>query len=263
MNIVITPKKALGQHFLIDAEISSQIANLLRNESLSHTVLEVGAGTGSLTDALLKLDIPNLYLVEIDHDLIPYLKKKYPPLADKIIAADFLTLSLIEWFKDQRLTIIGNFPYNISSQIFFKILSHRHMVDAVVGMVQKEVAQRLTAQPGNKVYGIPSVLLQAYYTINYCFTVPAHLFLPPPKVESAVITMHRNHLTRLPCNELLFFKLVKSGFQQRRKKLHNALRAFKNITHVDCANMLHKRAEELHVEEFIQLTNAWEAHNRA
>ncbi|ROT47481.1 16S rRNA (adenine(1518)-N(6)/adenine(1519)-N(6))-dimethyltransferase RsmA [Candidatus Cardinium hertigii] len=253
MATAIRIKKALGQHFLKDPVIANQIANLLTGEGLTRTVIEVGPGTGSLTDMLLS--IPRLYLIEIDRDLIVYLKKKYVQLNDRIIQADFLTYSLVEQFKGERLTIIGNFPYNISSQIFFKILDNRHIVDEVVGMVQKEFAQRLSAKPGSKIYGIPSVLLQAFYTIEYCFTVPKYLFIPAPKVESAVITMQRNHVKQLPCNERLFFQIVKSGFQQRRKKLHNALSAF-NISNLTCKDLLHKRAEEISVDGFVQLTNA-------
>lgn len=248
-------KKSLGQHFLMDSAVSSQIANLLTDASLVGTVVEVGPGRGSLTEMLLCKPITRLYLVEIDGDLIPYLKKKYAQLKDSIIEADFLTLPLTEQFQGARLTIIGNFPYNISSQIFFKILDNRHVVHEVVGMVQKEVAQRMAAQPGSKAYGMLSLFLQAFYVIEYHFTVPPHLFLPPPKVDSAVITMHRNNIQKLPCNELLFFQIVKSGFQQRRKKLQNALRAF-NMSNIGCADLLNKRAEELSVAEFVELTNA-------
>lgn len=257
MTTSIRIKKSLGQHFLVDSTVSSQIANLLTDKSLAGTVVEVGPGRGSLTEMLIAKPIAGLYLVEIDRELIPYLKKKYAPLKERIIEADFLTLPLTEQFQDARLTIIGNFPYNISSQIFFKILHNRHLVHEVVGMVQKEVAQRIVAQPGNKVYGILSVFLQAFYAIEYQFTVPPHLFLPPPKVDSAVITMHRNNVQKLPCNESLFFKIVKSGFQQRRKKLQNALRAL-GISNIGCADLLNKRAEELSVADFVTLTNALE-----
>ncbi|WP_243519283.1 16S rRNA (adenine(1518)-N(6)/adenine(1519)-N(6))-dimethyltransferase RsmA, partial [Candidatus Cardinium sp. cBcalN1] len=255
MSTSIRIKKSLGQHFLSDVAVSSQIANLLTDKSIVGTVVEVGPGRGSLTDRLLCKSIASLYLVEVDRDLIPYLKKRYPQLRDRIIEADFLKLPLAEQFQGKRLTIIGNFPYNISSQIFFKILENRHVVDAVIGMIQKEVAQRITAQPGSKVYGMLSVLLQAFYTIVYHFTVPPHLFLPPPKVDSAVITMHRNSVQQLPCNESLFFQIVKSGFQQRRKKLLNALRGF-NISNIPCVDLFNKRAEELSVAEFVALTVA-------
>ncbi len=260
MSAFIRIKKSLGQHFLQDLAISSQIASLLTDESLVGTVVEVGPGRGSLTEMLLCKSISSLYLVEVDSDLIPYLKKKYPQLSDRIIEADFLSLPLREQFQGRRLTIIGNFPYNISSQIFFKILENRDVVDEVVGMVQKEVGQRMAAQPGSKVYGILSVLLQAFYTIVYHFTVPPDLFFPPPKVDSGVITMHRNKVKKLLCNELLFFQIVKSGFQQRRKKLHNALCAF-NLSKIDCADLLQQRAEELSVAEFVELTKALEMHH--
>ncbi|WP_339044099.1 16S rRNA (adenine(1518)-N(6)/adenine(1519)-N(6))-dimethyltransferase RsmA [Cardinium endosymbiont of Tipula unca] len=254
----IKAKKSLGQHFLKDPTVSFQIASLLSNDSLSKTIIEVGPGTGSLTEMLLQRPIQNLHLVEIDRDLIPYLKKKYTQLSDRIIEADFLTLSLSGQFKEEHLIIVGNFPYNISSQIFFKILGNRHIVDEVVGMVQKEVGQRLTAKPGNKIYGIPSVLLQAFYTVEYCFTVPPCVFSPPPKVDSAVITMRRNNVNQLSCNESLFFEIVKKGFQQRRKKLSNALHTL-NISNKNCTGLLHKRAEELSVLEFVELTNILEA----
>ncbi|WP_419241724.1 16S rRNA (adenine(1518)-N(6)/adenine(1519)-N(6))-dimethyltransferase RsmA [Cardinium endosymbiont of Nabis limbatus] len=255
MHMPIKIKKSLGQHFLTDAAVSSQIVNLLTDESLVGTVVEVGPGRGSLTEMLLCKSIADLYLVEVDRELIPYLKKQYPQLSSRIIAADFLALPLADLFEGRRLTIIGNFPYNISSQIFFKILENRHVVHEVVGMVQKEVAQRMAAQPGSKAYGILSLFLQAFYRVEYHFTVPPDLFLPPPKVDSAVITMHRNSVKKLPCNEQLFFQIVKSGFQQRRKKLHNALRAF-NTSNMGCADLLNKRAEELSVAEFVALTNA-------
>lgn len=255
MSTAISIKKSLGQHFLRDTALASQIANLLTDASLAGTVVEVGPGRGRLTEMLLCKPIASLYLVEVDRDLIPYLKKKYAPLSGNIIEADFLKLSLTEQFQGERLTIVGNFPYNISSQIFFKILDNRHVVDEVVGMFQKEVAERISAKPGSKVYGMLSVLLQAFYTITYHFTVPPHFFLPPPKVDSAVITMYRNNVQKLPCNEWLFFQIVKSGFQHRRKKLQNALRGF-YISNIGCADLLHKRAEELSVAEFVALTNA-------
>ncbi|HLP34683.1 MAG TPA: 16S rRNA (adenine(1518)-N(6)/adenine(1519)-N(6))-dimethyltransferase RsmA [Amoebophilaceae bacterium] len=250
-------KKSLGQHFLQDQRLSTQIVSLLTQESTARTVLEVGPGKGSLTDELVQRCIPNLYLVELDAELIPYLRHRYPSLGNRILEADFLTLPLAERFSGNQLTIIGNFPYNISSQIYFKILDHRDSVVEVIGMVQKEVAERFCAQPGGKIYGIPSVLLQAFYTVEYCFTVPPHVFLPPPKVESAVVAMRRNGVQKLPCNEDLFFKVVRAGFQQRRKKLRNALHAF---LHPDnpCPDLLERRAETLSVAEFIALTNALE-----
>lgn len=255
MSTAIKIKKSLGQHFLRSGAVCNQIVHLLTDKSLLGTVLEVGPGTGSLTDKLSAKYISNFYLVEIDHQLIPYLKNKYPTLSDRIIEGDFLKLSLRERFLNLPLTVIGNFPYNISSQIFFKILDNRDIVDEVVGMIQKEVAQRIVAKPGGKVYGILSVLLQAFYEVVYHFTVPPDMFLPPPKVDSAVITMQRHNVKQLPCNELLFFQIVKSGFQQRRKKLQNALRAF-NTNNLPCRDLLDKRAEELSVAEFVQLTNA-------
>jgi len=255
MSTSIRIKKSLGQHFLRDAALASQIANLLTDESLGGTVIEVGPGKGNLTDVLRHKAIARLYLVEVDRDLIPYLKKKYASLSDRIIEADFLKLPLTEHFQEKRLTIIGNFPYNISSEIFFKILDNRNVVSEMVGMFQKEVAQRITAKPGNKIYGMLSVLLQAFYTIAYHFTVPPDRFFPPPKVDSAVITMHRNNVQKLSCDEPLFFQVVKRGFQHRRKKLQNALAGL-NLSNRCYPGLLHKRAEELSVDEFIELTNA-------
>ncbi|MGI2257596.1 16S rRNA (adenine(1518)-N(6)/adenine(1519)-N(6))-dimethyltransferase RsmA [Candidatus Cardinium hertigii] len=255
MSNSIRIKKSLGQHFLRDSNLASQIANLLTDESLGGTVIEVGPGKGNLTSVLHHKAIARLYLVEVDSDLIPYLKKKYPSLSDRIIEADFLKLPLTQHFQNKRLTIIGNFPYNISSKIFFKILDNRNVVGEMVGMFQKEVGQRITAKPGSKVYGMLSVLLQAFYTITYHFTVPPDLFFPPPKVDSAVITMHRNNVQKLPCDEPFFFQIVKRGFQQRRKKLQNALGGL-NLSNRCYTGLLHKRAEELSVAEFIELTNA-------
>lgn len=250
-------KKSLGQHFLKDQHLSTQIVSLLTQESISRTVLEVGPGKGSLTDRLVQRCMPNLYLVEIDAELIPYLKNRYPALGNRILEADFLTLPLADRFPGNQFTIIGNFPYNISSQIYFKILDHRDRVDEVIGMVQKEVAERFCAPPGGKTYGMLSVLLQAFYTVEYCFTVPPHVFLPPPKVESAVVILRRNNVRKLPCNERLFFKLVKAGFQQRRKKLRNALHAMLPPDH-PCPYLLERRAETLTVAEFIALAHALE-----
>lgn len=255
--MTITIKKSLGQHFLIDHATAYRIVQLLSNENHRRTVIEVGAGSGNLTKPLIEQGLDNLYLIEIDRELILYLKMKYPYLKHQIIEADFLTLSLAEVFQEQTLTIIGNFPYNISSQIFFKILANHHIIYEVVGMVQKEVAERIAAQPGSKRYGILSVLLQAFYTIAYHFTVPPHFFHPPPKVDSAVITLHRNAVQQLACRESFFLHVVKHSFQQRRKKLRNALHHF-NLTKVEDNSLLNKRAEELNVSEFIQLTQALE-----
>ena len=247
------PKKSLGQHFLKETTIAQNIVDTLSTSGIHHTVIEIGPGTGSLTKLLVK-KIKRLYLVEIDADLIPLLKKNYPILQDNILLGDFLKIPIAKLFPHQPITIIGNFPYNISSQIFFKILEYREQVEEVVCMVQQEVAARLTSKPGCKTYGIPSVLLQAFYTIHYCFDVGPQVFMPPPKVNSAVIKMNRNVTFHLSCNESLFFAIVKGGFQQRRKKLKNALSNFKGTSSSLSHPLLNQRAEQLTVQDFVALT---------
>ena len=249
------PKKYLGQHFLKDLDTSKQIVEAIKFpfQNPSSIVLEVGPGKGALTYFLIQKQFANLYLVEIDHELVAYLLKTYPILANRIIEADFLKLDLTKRWSGP-ISLVGNFPYNISSQIFFKLLKHRDQVKEIVCMVQKEVAERITAQPGSKVYGIPSVLLQTFYNINYLFTVGPDLFIPPPKVDSAVIRLERNELHQLPCNENLFLKLVKMGFQQRRKKLKNALSAMNLPVPIVELPKLNQRAEELSISDFISLT---------
>lgn len=246
------PKKRLGQHFLRDTEIAQKIANSL---SVTDTnLLELGPGTGALTTWLEKKYSNYLTLVEKDQDLIPFLKKKYPRLKSKIIQADFLDFDLSE-YSATPFYLIGNFPYNISSQIFFKIIDYKYLVKEVVCMIQKEVADRLAGNPGTKTYGLLSVFLQTYYDIEYLFTVPPSAFSPPPKVQSAVIRLKRNKRLKLPCDELLFKKIVKAAFGQRRKMLRNAL---KNIAVTEEIPYLKQRAEELTVEDFIKLTHSLE-----
>jgi 16S rRNA (adenine1518-N6/adenine1519-N6)-dimethyltransferase len=248
---LFTAKKCLGQHFLRDKNIAHKIVNSL-SKGL-HTVVEIGPGTGILTDILVQREDLILYLVEVDLDLVSYLKKTYPSLQDRIIAADFLTLALAQLWRGP-VAIIGNFPYNISSQIFFKVLAHRQQVYEVVGMIQKEVAERLTAKPGSKVYGLLSVLLQAFYDLEYLFTVGPQVFAPPPKVQSAVIRLRRNSTLQLDTDENLFFKVVKAGFQQRRKMLRNALKPLLPTTAYAPTTLLAKRAEQLTVADFVTLT---------
>lgn len=246
-------KKYLGQHFLNDRIISQQIVEALTlpiNDP-STTLLEIGPGRGALTEILIQKQFPNLHLIEIDSELVAYLRKIYPTLANHIIEADFLTIDLAKLWPGP-ISLIGNFPYNISSQIFFKILSLRDQVKEVVCMVQKEVAERMVAQPGSKAYGIPSVLLQAFYNIEYLFTVGPTLFTPPPKVHSAVIRLKRNNMQQLPCNEKVFINLVKLAFQQRRKQLKNALSTLGLDSQL---SILTKRAEELSINDFINLTH--------
>lgn len=221
-------------------------------------VLEVGPGTGVLTDFLLKRDDINLKLAEIDTESVEYLRNRYPFLGTDLVEGDFLKMDLGLMFKGEPFCVIGNFPYNISSQIFFKILEYKDRVPQVVGMLQKEVAERLASPPGNKSYGILSVLLQAWYDIEYLFTVPEHVFAPPPKVKSAVIRIRRNGRTSLGCDEQLFKKVVKSCFNQRRKTIRNSIRAalgdgfeIKDTGH----RFMSMRPEQLSVEDFAELVN--------
>ncbi len=246
-----TAKKYLGQHFLRDKNIAHKIVSALSKGP--QTIVEVGPGTGILTELLVQQQALELYLVEVDLDLATYLKQTYPSLQDRIIVADFLKLGL-DQLHHGPMAIIGNFPYNISSQIFFKVLEHRQQVHEVVGMVQKEVAERLIAKPGSKVYGILSVLLQAFYNLEYLFTVKPQVFAPPPKVLSAVIRLRRNSTLQLDCDENLFSRVVKAGFQQRRKILRNALKSLLLPTTKLPPTLLTKRAEQLTVADFVALT---------
>ena len=250
-----TAKKCLGQHFLQDRNIAHKIVSALSESP--QTVFEVGPGTGVLTELLVQQRTQKLYLVEIDNDLVSYLKKIYPSWQDRIITADFLELALTQWCCGP-MAIIGNFPYNIASQIFFKVLEYRKQVREVVGMVQKEVAARLISKPGSKAYGILSVLLQAFYDFEYLFAVGPQVFAPPPKVQSAVVRLRRNSTLQLDCDEDLFFKVVKTGFQQRRKILSNALKPLLP-TKKQSLSLLTKRAEQLTVTDFVALTQyiAW------
>lgn len=245
-------KKRWGQHFLHDKNIAKKIVSAISDPPA--TLLEIGPGTGALTD-LLVAQYPGLSLVEIDDDLAEHLKKTYTPQQAKVIVGDFLQLNLVQVTK-APLTIIGNFPYNISSQIFFKVLDYRQQVQEVVGMLQKEVAERIVAQPGNKTYGILSVLLQAFYQCDYLFSVPPQVFSPPPQVQSAVIRLRRNDTQSLDCDERIFFRIVKAGFQQRRKTLRNALKPLLPATVDTSMPILSQRAEQLSVEAFVKLTQA-------
>jgi len=244
----VRAKKHLGQHFLKDENISKAIADGLVFHQNYNSAIEIGPGMGVLTKYLVANAIlKNFKVVEIDRDSVAYLKTNYPAL--EIIEADFLQLNLNEVF-DAPFAVIGNFPYNISTEILFKVLDYRDKVPEVVGMFQKEVAERIAAPPGSKTYGITSVLLQAFYDIEYLFTVEPEVFNPPPKVKSGVIRLKRNKREKLPCNEALFFKIVKTGFNQRRKTLHNALKSL-NLQVPDEYKTL--RAEVLSVEDYIKI----------
>ncbi|TNF31795.1 MAG: 16S rRNA (adenine(1518)-N(6)/adenine(1519)-N(6))-dimethyltransferase RsmA [Bacteroidetes bacterium] len=248
---MVRAKKHLGQHFLKDKNIAAKIADSLTGYGGYRSVLEVGPGTGVLTQFLLEKDL-DVHAVEMDTESVVYLHQHFPKLTPHLIEGDFLALDL-KSITEEPLCIIGNFPYNISSQIFFKVLDNRQHVPEVVGMIQKEVADRIVAPPGSKTYGILSVLLQAYYTVEYLFTVPPGVFLPPPKVNSAVIRLQRNATEKLDCNEEKFKMVVKTAFNQRRKTLRNALRS---LTFAAAPNehLLTLRAERLSVEDFVQIT---------
>ena len=248
----IFPKKSLGQHFLNDKGIAAKIVSSLRAENICH-VIEVGPGMGALTPFLLQEQRFDTRFVEVDASVAEYLKSQYPAITDKLVVADFLHYPLEAFFGNESLAVIGNFPYNISTQIFFKVLGHRSQVKEVVGMLQKEVAERIAAPPGSKIYGITSVLLQAFYDIEYLFTVHEHVFTPPPKVKSGVIRLTRNQVELLPCDEALFFRVVKTAFNQRRKMLGNSLKSLLPAGHT-ANSMLTKRPEQLGVEDFIELT---------
>lgn len=251
---LVKAKKHLGQHFLTDKNIAEKIVNALNLTAQYKQILEVGPGMGILSDFLLQKKEIETFLIDLDVESFDFLKKKYPDLGDKLINGDFLELNFDHYFPTQ-LGIIGNFPYNISSQILFKVLDNRHKVVEVVGMFQKEVAERCAAKPGSKEYGILSVFLQAYYKVEYLFTVKAGVFNPPPKVLSAVIRLTRNATEKLECDETLFWKVVKAGFNQRRKTLRNALSGLMNKEKIGPEPLLDLRAERLRVADFIYLTN--------
>lgn len=250
MKPVVRPKKSLGQHFLTDLSIAQNIVGALRSPK---NVLEVGPGMGVLTKYLVENSEINLKVIEIDHESVEYLLLHYPMLAKGLHEADFLKISLEKLFSD-KFSVIGNFPYNISSQIFFKILDYKEQIPEVVCMIQKEVAQRLAEPPGSKTYGILSVLLQTWYDIEYLFTVGEGAFLPPPKVKSAVIRLTRNSRTDLGCDPQLFKNIVKTAFNQRRKTIRNSLKPLQMV--LPQCEYLEKRPEQLSVEDFISLTNA-------
>ena len=252
----VRAKKSLGQHFLTNEGIARRIADaLVVNDGDKLNTLEVGCGTGALTRHLLQRDDLCLKGIEIDDESIEYLRENLPAIMPNLYAADFLKTDLRKIFPEGDFAVIVNFPYNISSQIFFKILDYRESVPQVVGMLQKEVAERLASGPGNKSYGILSVLLQAWYDIEYLFTVGEHEFSPPPKVKSAVIRLRRNSRTELGCDEAKFKTVVKTAFNQRRKTLRNSLKPLGTDVPEQFAGL---RPEQLSVEEFITLCKSLE-----
>jgi 16S rRNA (adenine1518-N6/adenine1519-N6)-dimethyltransferase len=251
---LVKAKKHLGQHFLTDKNIAEKIVNSLHSTHLYQQVLEVGPGMGVLSDFLLRKNELETFMIDIDTESFEYLHKKYPDVGKRLMNADFLQLNFKDIFLG-KLAVIGNFPYNISSQILFKVLENRDQVIEVVGMFQKEVAQRCAEKPGSKEYGILSVFLQAYYKVEYLFSVKPGVFNPPPKVNSAVIRLTRNEVSRLDCDEKLFWQVVKAGFNQRRKTLRNALSSIFNKENMGDDAILDLRAERLSVDDFVRLTN--------
>ena len=251
----VRAKKHLGQHFLNDLNVAQKIADSLHHQAYKQ-VLEIGPGMGVLTQFLLQKD-SEVFVIEIDKESVVYLKTHFPLLNNHIIEGDFLKLPLSEIFKEP-FALIGNFPYNISSQILFKALEHKDIIPEIAGMFQKEVAERVASQPGNKNYGIISVLLQAYYNIEYLFTVNEDVFIPPPKVKSGVIRLIRKENQTLDCDEKLFKRVVKTAFNQRRKTLRNALKSITLVDEKKAETYLGLRAEQLSVDDFIQLTQSFE-----
>lgn len=249
----VKAKKFLGQHFLEDETIAEQIAGALSLKDYKK-VLEIGPGMGVLTKYLLKKPVTT-YVIEIDTESVEYLKNNYLNLAPRIIEEDFLKYNVSETFGDEPFAISGNFPYNISTQIVFKTLELRHQIPEFSGMFQKEVAQRICSKNGSKVYGILSVLVQAFYNAEYLFTVPPSVFNPPPKVESGVLKLTRKENFTLDCNEKLFFKVVKQAFMHRRKTLRNSLKRFKLSDNLKANVIFGKRPEQLDVQAFIDLTS--------
>jgi 16S rRNA (adenine1518-N6/adenine1519-N6)-dimethyltransferase len=253
----VFPKKSLGQHFLKDTATARKITDTLTGNGYG-TVLEIGPGMGILTGYLLEKNFNDFRVIEIDNESVHYINEHFPELKN-VITGDFLSLDIEKYFTD-KMAIIGNFPYNISTQIFFKVLKHREKVVEIAGMLQKEVAERICAGPGSKTYGILSVLLQAFYKTEYLFTVPEHFFSPPPKVKSGVIRLMRNNVKNLDCDEVLFFRVVKACFNQRRKTLRNSVRAAFDLKRDDY-HEFGLRPEQLSVDQFVQLTR-WIDENR-
>ena len=250
----VKPKKFLGQHSLTDLKVASNIADTV-DACPDIPVLEVGPGMGVLTQYILKKDRP-FKVVEIDRESVPYLQEHFPELGDNIIEADFLQLDLNTVFDGKPFVLTGNYPYNISSQIFFKMVEHKELIPCCTGMIQKEVAERMAAKPGSKTYGVLSVLIQAWYDVEYLFTVHENVFNPPPKVKSAVIRLTRNKKENLGCDEALFRRIVKTVFTMRRKMMRNGM---KQIVGKDSPLLndpiFNLRPEQLSVEDFINLTN--------
>ncbi len=249
--MLVKAKKHLGQHFLKDLTIAQKIADTLSFSGYRKT-LEIGPGMGVLTQFLLDKDT-DVYVIEIDRESVTYLENHFPKLQNKIISGDFLKFDIVSYFKEP-FAIIGNFPYNISSQIVFKMLDLRDYIPEFSGMFQKEVAERICEKAGSKTYGILSVLVQAFYDADYLFTVSENVFNPPPKVKSGVLRLVRKENFHLDCDEKLFFSVVKTAFQQRRKTLRNSLKSFINSEELKVKTVFDKRPEQLSWEEFVEIT---------
>lgn len=247
----VKPKKKLGQHFLKDQYTAQRIVDLLSGHQNYKYLLEIGPGTGVLTKLLLPKEDVHLRAIELDTESVNYLLKELKLPETQVVEGDFLRLPFDTYFGDEPFAIIGNFPYNISSQIFFKVLENRDQVQEVVGMVQKEVGERICAGPGGKVCGILSIFMQAFYDCTYEFTVPPEVFNPPPKVHSGVIRLKRNNVKSLDCDEKMFFRIVKQGFNNRRKTLRNALKSFSIPKEAMVDPLFAKRAEQLTVNDFV------------
>ena len=254
----IKPKKFLGQHFLTDLSVAQRIANTV-DAYPDIPILEVGPGMGVLTQYIIPKQRP-FKVVEIDFDSVPYLHEHFPELGDNIIEGDFLKMDLQEVFDGKPFVLTGNYPYNISSQIFFKMVENRNLIPCCTGMIQKEVAERMAASPGGKTYGVLSVLIQAWYDVEYLFTVHENVFNPPPKVKSAVIRLIRNNKQTLGCDERLFRRIVKTVFTMRRKMMRNGMKQILGKDSPMLADpMFTKRPEELSVQDYVDLTNRVEA----
>ena len=251
---LVKPKKFLGQHFLKDLSIAKDIADTV-DVCPDLPILEVGPGMGVLTQFIMQKNRP-VKVVELDYESVAYLRENFPALKGNIIEDDFLKLKLEKLFDGRPFVLTGNYPYNISSQIFFKMLDYKDLIPCCTGMIQKEVAERIAAGPGSKTYGILSILIQAWYKVEYLFTVHEHVFNPPPKVKSAVIRMTRNETKELGCNERLFKLIVKTTFNQRRKTLRNSISSIlEKGNPLSNDPVFNKRPEQLSVQEFIELTN--------
>lgn len=254
----VKPKKNLGQHFLIDLGVAKAIADTV-DACPDIPVLEIGPGMGVLTQYLVDKS-RKVKVVEIDSESVAYLHENFPLMREDILGEDFLRMDLTKVFDGQSFVLTGNYPYDISSQIFFKMLDNKDLIPCCTGMIQREVAQRMASQPGNKAYGILSVLIQAWYNVEYLFTVDENVFNPPPKVKSAVIRMTRNDVTDLGCDEVLFKRLVKTVFNQRRKMLRVSIKQMFSKDHMPDASffegeLMTKRPEQLTIQQFVDLTN--------